>query len=119
GALSLAREAGVRIGILSNFDPRLRPLLDDLGIARHFDPIIISCEVGSEKPHAAIFEAARTACGQLTPDQFALIGDTPSEDIAGALNAGWRACLIDRDDQHPNVTGLRATNLVEAVRCVL
>jgi len=118
-AIAIARDAGVSVGMLSNFDPRLRPILQELDLTRHFDPIIISCEVGSEKPHAAIFEAARMASGDIGPMECALIGDTPGEDIQGAINAGWQACLIDRDGLFPDHDGIRATDLREAVRCVL
>lgn len=117
--LELASSLGVRVGLLSNFDPRLRPLLDDMAIAHHFDPTIISCEYAVEKPSPALFAAARAACGNIIPDQIALVGDTPEEDIAGAVNAGWRVCLVDREDRYPRHEGLRARSLLEAVRCVL
>jgi putative hydrolase of the HAD superfamily len=51
-ALQLLRDAGVGVGLLSNFDPRLRPLLHDLDIAHHFEAIVISCEHAAEKPSA-------------------------------------------------------------------
>jgi putative hydrolase of the HAD superfamily len=118
-AIALARAHHLRIGLLSNFDPRLRPILSALAITHHFDPLIISCEVGAEKPSPTIFEAARAACGDVAPESIALIGDTPEEDIAGAQRAGWRSCLIDRDGRHTSHAGPRATNLAEAVQCLL
>ncbi|RRT71413.1 hypothetical protein B296_00008271, partial [Ensete ventricosum] len=46
------------LAVVSNFDTRLRKLLKDLNVAHLFDAIIISSEVGFEKPAAEIFRAA-------------------------------------------------------------
>jgi putative hydrolase of the HAD superfamily len=118
-ALQLLRDAGVGVGLLSNFDPRLRPLLHDLDIAHHFEAIVISCEHAAEKPSPVLFDVARKAIGAIPTERIALVGDTPEEDIAGALNAGWRACLVDRKDRHATHDGLRSPSLLEAVRCLL
>ena len=37
--------AGMKLGVVSNFDTRLRPLLDGMGISGVFDTLIISAEV--------------------------------------------------------------------------
>jgi FMN phosphatase YigB (HAD superfamily) len=37
--------AGVKLAVVSNFDTRLRPLLEQLNIAQAFDTLIISAEV--------------------------------------------------------------------------
>src|SRR5690606_31764808 len=47
-----------RIGIVSNFDGRLRLILKDLGIDSLFDPWVISSEVGADKPDPYIYECA-------------------------------------------------------------
>jgi FMN phosphatase YigB (HAD superfamily) len=41
------------------------------------------------------------------------VGDSPLHDIAGAAGAGLTAVLVDRDDQHPQNSGLRVQNLNE------
>ncbi|CAN1861100.1 Haloacid dehalogenase-like hydrolase domain-containing protein 3 [Linum perenne] len=56
--ISLLRDAGVKVAVVSNFDTRLRKLLKDLNISHLFDALIISSEVGYEKPDAKIFHAA-------------------------------------------------------------
>ena len=48
--LERLRQAGYKLGIISNWDERLRPLLKALGLDRYFDAIIISCEAGHHKP---------------------------------------------------------------------
>ena len=49
---------GFRIGIISNFAPTLKAILEDKGILHDFDPVIVSTEVGLEKPDPAIFQLA-------------------------------------------------------------
>ncbi len=86
-ALARLRDAGVRLAVCSNFDIRLRPLLHDLALAPLFDSLVISAEVGAEKPDARIFRAAAAALD--TPIERCLhVGDDAEADIAGALAAG-------------------------------
>jgi putative hydrolase of the HAD superfamily len=98
-----------RLGIISNFDSRLIPLLDDLGLTRHFDSIHISSREGAAKPDPAIFRAA-LARDRLTSAWH--IGDSLAEDIAGAEAAGLRAVWVDRAGcgtdpaRRPRVTNL-------------
>src|SRR5438105_2955608 len=48
----------IKIALISNWDERLRPLLRALDLAKYFDLIIVSCEVGFAKPSPVIFEIA-------------------------------------------------------------
>ncbi|KAF3431447.1 hypothetical protein FNV43_RR26178 [Rhamnella rubrinervis] len=52
------KDAGVKLAVVSNFDTRLRKLLKDLHVLDLFDAVIVSSEVGYEKPDAKIFKAA-------------------------------------------------------------
>ncbi|KAL8532511.1 hypothetical protein ACS0TY_008924 [Phlomoides rotata] len=52
------KEYGVKLAVVSNFDSRLRKLLKDLNVLHLFDAVIISSEVGYEKPDEKIFSAA-------------------------------------------------------------
>ena len=70
-------------------------LLDELGLAKHFDSMTISCEVGVEKPNAEIFLAALRAAG-VTASQAIHVGDCFEEDVRGAEAAGMKAILVDR-----------------------
>jgi dihydrofolate synthase/folylpolyglutamate synthase len=89
------RERGFKLGVISNWDQRLRPLLHALGLHNYFDTIVVSCEVGRCKPHAAIFQAAAAQLG--TPIQGILhVGDSAAEDIEGARRAGLQAVLLRR-----------------------
>lgn len=92
--LDMARHRGLHIGIISNWDERLRPLLLELNLGT-FDSITISCEVRAEKPSSAIFRAALDRAG--VPSRHALhVGDSYDEDVRGATSLGMRGLLIDR-----------------------
>ena len=54
-------ERGYRLALLSNWDQRLRGLLQALDLAAHFEVMIISGEVGVEKPDIEIFRIAERA----------------------------------------------------------
>ncbi len=88
-----------QLAILSNFDGRLRTVLADLGILSRFAELVISSEVGADKPDPWIFQHA-LARVHAAPHEALLVGDDPECDIAGALRAGWHAFHID----HPRTT---------------
>eukprot|EP00249_Psilotum_nudum_P019086 c27093_g1_i4 orf=394-1407(+) len=95
-ALQALREAGVKIAVVSNFDTRLRPLLSALRCSHWFDAIVVSAEVGAEKPNPAIFLAACDLLGVKTEDAVH-IGDDRRNDIWGARDAGCDAWLWGED----------------------
>ena len=100
-ALHRMGHLGIKIGLISNWDERLRPLLADLGLARDFDAVIISCEEGVCKPDPAIFKIAAERLG-VQPPGVLHVGDSWREDFEGALEAGCRALLVSR---HPGAGG--------------
>lgn len=93
--LDALRDQGYRLGVISNFDARLFDLLEGLGIADHFDPIVASSRAGAAKPDRAIFLHALSACG-VDPERAVHVGDTYELDVLGAQAAGVAAILIDR-----------------------
>jgi putative hydrolase of the HAD superfamily len=44
------RRLGLDLGVISNWDERLRPLLRDLRLDRYFNCVVVSCEAGFAKP---------------------------------------------------------------------
>jgi putative hydrolase of the HAD superfamily len=93
--LAELRSRGLRLGVVSNWDPRLPDLLEQLGIARHFDAVVYSSEVGVEKPDARIFRNAVMRLGA-SPEDVLHVGDGRVEDAEGAVAAGLQALLLDR-----------------------
>lgn len=94
-ALETLNERGIELGIVSNWDERLRPLLRLLRLDRYFRVIAISHEIGFTKPSPVIFaEATRKfAC---PPTAVLHVGDSEEEDYEGATTAGLRAVQLRR-----------------------
>jgi putative hydrolase of the HAD superfamily len=95
GVLLDLKKRGLKMGVLSNWDSRLRKVLQGFDWSEYFDLILISEELGSEKPDSAIFRMAEKQ-GALRPGECALIGDDPISDRGGAEQAGWKWALVDR-----------------------
>jgi putative hydrolase of the HAD superfamily len=93
--LERLRRCGMRLGAISNWDHRLRPLLRQLKLEGWFETIVVSIEAGHPKPDARIFS---TAAEQLKTDPAAIlhIGDSPIEDVEGARGAGFQSLLLKR-----------------------
>jgi len=91
---ALARR-GLQLAVISNWDERLRPLLDKLGLSSHFAAIVISVEVGCRKPAPEIFRRAAARL-ELPPHAILHVGDSVEEDFAAARAAGFQALLLSR-----------------------
>ena len=83
------------LAIVSNFDRRLYPILEDLGIRHYFQHITISSEAGIDKPDPAIFTPALQALG-VTPAEAILAGDHPDQDWQAAETAGLHVYRVER-----------------------
>jgi putative hydrolase of the HAD superfamily len=94
-ALQFLHSSGLKLGIISNWDERLRPLLHQLNLDRIFETIIVSCEVGQCKPSPAIFHGAAESL-TFPPHSILHIGDHPVLDVAAAISAGFQALLLAR-----------------------
>ena len=86
---------GLKLGIISNWDDRLIPLLEKLGLATYFDHIIVSAAHGTHKPDPQIFRRAAELL-DVPISRMLHIGDSEREDVEGATAAGAAACRIRR-----------------------
>jgi putative hydrolase of the HAD superfamily len=93
--LEALRAAGAKLAVVSNWDSRLPRLLQDLGLARFFDAIVVSHLEGIEKPSPALFDRALARLGA-DPARALHVGDVPSLDQDGARAAGVPCVLVDR-----------------------
>lgn len=94
----LDRAAGYRrLAVVSNFDQRLVPILEGLGIARYFERIVTSSRARAAKPDPAIFQLALREMA-VPARQAAHVGDCPTADLGGARNAGLHAFHLRRPD---------------------
>ncbi len=87
----------VRVGVISNFDSRLRAILTQLGIAEFFDDIVISSEVGADKPSPKIFSVALSRA-KVAAEHALHVGDEAEADWHGAERAGLRAFRLQRPE---------------------
>ncbi len=97
-ALETARELGFKNYILSNNYPELKVVLDILDLTKHFDDIVVSGEIGYEKPRLEIFDYARKIAGN--PELAIMVGDNPYADIQGGNAAGMVTIFVHRDCEH-------------------
>jgi REG-2-like HAD superfamily hydrolase len=97
--LDLLRRHGVRMGVLSNWSEHLGGILDRLGLGAYFAFLVVSAEVGCEKPDGRIFDMAVSRAGA-PHNRILYVGDHPEEDIQPAQQIGVDALLIDRYDRH-------------------
>ncbi|MEX1029857.1 MAG: HAD-IA family hydrolase [Paenibacillaceae bacterium] len=88
---------GQRLGVISNFAPTLKGILEQKGIADYFDPIIVSTEVGLEKPNPAIFSLALQRAN-LDAKDVLYIGDHATNDVWAPQQIGMDALRIIRFD---------------------
>jgi putative hydrolase of the HAD superfamily len=88
--LETLRKKGFRLAIISNMISRglVQRKLVEYGIARYFNPVLTSSNLGWRKPNTIIFEEA-TRLMQLPPAACAYVGDTISRDVIGARRAGY------------------------------
>ena len=89
------RSRGLKIGVVSNWDTRLKSISDGLGLTPLVDFMVISAEVGVRKPDTGSFRLALDKAG-VRPEEAIHVGDLPEEDAEGARRAGVRPVLIDR-----------------------
>ena len=99
-----------RMAVISNSDGKVCDTLRTCGIAECFLGIVDSGNIGYEKPHPAIFEAALREL-KARPEESLYVGDFYSVDYLGAKRAGMDAVLFDvagayRDRALPRVESL-------------
>ncbi len=97
GAKELLEELSGKylIGVLTNgFTEVQYRKLRSTGLHRYIQRMVISDEIGIQKPDPRLFRYAEQATGA-TSKNIVMIGDNPANDIQGALDAGWRALYFD------------------------
>ncbi len=108
------KQRGVVLGVISNWDSRLSHTLTAIGLAKHFDFVLVSAEVGAAKPDRKIFDEALRLSG-VRPEQACHVGDEPETDILGARNVGIDAILVDRKGRYGNDVKPKVRSFLELV----
>jgi putative hydrolase of the HAD superfamily len=95
------RRHGLRLGLVSNTGRDL-----DAFVAHHgldVDAFLASGAHGKTKPHESIFRAVLSRL-EVEPEEAAMVGDSPEDDIEGARALGMRAFLLDRRNEFPDAS---------------
>ena len=87
-------ERGVKTGLISNWDPSCRRVLEETGLSPYLDPIVVSSEVGVEKPDPRIFRQALELSGD-SPEECLYVGDNYYDDGVGAAQVGMAFCILN------------------------
>lgn len=85
------------LAVISNFDGRLRVILEHLAISKFFRHIFISSELGADKPDPFIYRRALEVSG-LPAREVLHVGDDPERDWAAAAAAGLEVFQLKRPD---------------------
>jgi putative hydrolase of the HAD superfamily len=83
------------LSVISNFDGRLRIVLERLGVSRFFGHVFVSSELGADKPDPAIYRCAVEII-QLPPGEVLHVGDDSKRDWQAAARAGLQVFKLDR-----------------------
>jgi len=110
-SLKQLKEAGFLLGAVSNWEPRLLELCENLGIGRYFDFMLISETQGHAKPGFRLFELALERAAT-RPEKVIHVGNDLVEDIQPAESLGIRAVLLQRNgskgmDHSPRIPSLK------------
>jgi putative hydrolase of the HAD superfamily len=84
-----------RLAVISNFDGRLRLILQHLGISKFFSQVFISSELGADKPDPEIFRRALNLIN-LNANEVVHVGDDPERDWKAAAAADLLVFRLDR-----------------------
>ncbi len=109
-ALEAVFEAGLGIGVISNWEPWLDELLDYLGLGRYLEVRVISGREGLEKPDRRMFLRALQRAG-VEPQAAVHVGDDPRADAEPAASLGMTPVIIDRRGRHPELPWIRIHTL--------
>jgi len=99
-ALNGLRSRGIRTAILTNGpSDGQRRKLKATGLGEAVDHVVIGEELGVSKPQPAAFHSVLGHFA-FDPADTLMVGDSPTLDYDGAVNAGLKALLLDRAGSH-------------------
>jgi epoxide hydrolase-like predicted phosphatase len=89
------KEQGVRVGMLSNIDTRLAGMVRNLGLYEPFDPCLLSCEIGVNKPDPRAYQILLETL-ELEGNLVVFVDDKP-ENVTAAQTLGIDALLFESE----------------------
>ena len=108
-AVQALREHGVRTALVSNCSHNTRAVVERLGLEAAFDAVILSFEVGAQKPEPEIYRLALERLGITQPSRAVFVDDQADYcDGAAAIGMQTRLMLRPREpveDFAPSTNG--------------
>jgi putative hydrolase of the HAD superfamily len=96
--LRALRDAGLAVGVCSNWGWELDAFLHEVGLLDLVDTAITSARAGTRKPHPDIYALAAEAMGA-DPCDIAFVGDSWEPDVRGPRRVGMTAIHVWRDEE--------------------
>jgi putative hydrolase of the HAD superfamily len=84
-----------QLAVISNFDGRLRVILEHLVVSKFFSHVFLSSELGADKPDPEIYRRALRLSGA-SSNETLHVGDDPLRDWKGATTAGLSIFRLER-----------------------
>lgn len=95
--------ANYRLGMVTNGIPDVqRTKIDNTGLDRYFDAIVISGELAIGKPEPAIYQHALGLL-DAKPEETIMVGDSFPRDVLGSQSFGMRGVWISMGRPQPDV----------------
>lgn len=91
------RAQGCKVGLLSNAWATRREIVEDNGVAALFDAVIISGEIGAQKPDREAFDPLFRAL-EVEPSELVFVDDSPFS-LAKASEIGYTPILYKNNEQ--------------------
>ena len=95
--LSKLKDAGIRLGLISDCTHELPEIWPSLPIAQYIDATVFSNEAGVRKPHPSLYATVARELG-VSPTECIYVGDGGSGELTGAAAAGMTAYRLVTDD---------------------
>lgn len=115
--LDYLTQRGYNLYILSNgFIEVQHKKLQSAGIGDYFKRMVLSDEIGINKPDRRLFDYALEVTHSQAADTL-MIGDNYDADILGAMQAGWGQIYFDRN--HRGITAQEPQHTVHSLKEVM
>ena len=102
-ALTDLKDRGLTLGLISNVDSDVIPLIERLGLASWLQVVVTSQNAGFNKPQPEIFRTALKQA-EVQASEAIYVGDQYQVDVVGSTKAGMKGVLLDRGGYFVEIT---------------
>lgn len=118
--LRWVRERGIRVYAATNGVAQTQyKRIGESGLEGYFSGIFISEEIGAKKPEKAFFDYIISRVPDCNKNRVLVIGDSPSSDILGGINAGLSTCLYNPNGVACNIKPTYEISRLDELKSIL